>query len=49
MLGICLIMGRRGCTGKIEDLIDLHALGTQPSRQWLDDIAIDDIKTRLAL
>jgi hypothetical protein len=49
MLGICLIMRRRGCTGKIEDFIDLHALGAQPSWQWFDDITVNDFETRLAL
>jgi hypothetical protein len=42
-------MGRRRRTGEIEHFVDLQPLGPQAGRQRLDDVAVDQIETRLAL
>jgi hypothetical protein len=49
VLGIRLVMRRRGGAGEVVDLVDREAPGREAAGQGIDDVVLDHVEARLAL
>jgi hypothetical protein len=49
MLGVRLVVGRRGRTGEVENGVESRARAAQPSRKGIDDVGFKHVEMRLAL